>query len=81
MNHYILSLWLLKKSLLPLQKAAIYYAKCKDSTKQGNDILWQELLQKAQLYEIQCRQTLQVHTHFLASCPVLIEVSGNFATD
>lgn len=73
MNHYILSLWLLKKSLLPLQKAGIYYVKCKASTKQGNYILQQELLRKSELYEIWHRQTLQVHTCFLESCPVLIE--------
>lgn len=81
MNRYILSLWLLKKLLLPLQKAAICYVKCKDSTKQGNDILWQEFLQNSQLYEIRHRQAPRVHTCFLASCPVLIEVGGNFATD
>lgn len=62
MNHYILCLWLLKKSLLPLQKAAIYYVKCKDGTKQGNDILWQELLQKSRLFEI-WRGKLYKYTH------------------
>lgn len=70
MNRCILSLWLLKKSLLPLQKAAICYVKCKDSTKQGNDILWQEFLQNSQLYEIRHRQAPRVHTQFfgILSC-------------
>lgn len=65
MNQYILSLQLLKKSLLPLQKAGIRYVKCKDSTKQGNNILWQQFFQNSQCYEIRHSQIPQAtHTAF-----------------
>jgi len=81
MNQYMLSLQLLKKSLLPLQKAELCYVKCKDSTKQGNSVPQQEFLQNSQCCESTHSQTPQATHAFLASCPILIEVSGNFATD
>lgn len=61
-NQHILSPQLLKKSLLPLQKAEICYVRCKDGTKQGNSILWQEFLRNSQRCEIRHSQTPQA-TH------------------
>lgn len=50
---------LLKKSLLPLQKAEFCYVKCRGSTKQGNSIPWQEFLQNSQHREIRRSQIPQ----------------------
>lgn len=79
-NQYILSLQLLKKSLLPLQKADIRYVKCKDSTKQST--LWQEFF--CSIYsavKLGIAKLCKLHTCFLAPSAALIEVRGNFATD
>lgn len=70
---------MLKKSLPSLQKTRIYYVRGKDSKNKATVLHCRNFCKIHSTVKLGIAKVHKLHLSFLASCPVLIEVSGNFA--